>query len=120
MLFVLVCGCVTDHARWVDDQATRDPVLTDPERTPWIYPGVRKTVRIYRKLAEQAYREGWEIGLRHGNDAVGTRSVAPFHLNGPERQAWEKAFQQGVFAGAGFRNGHDGAWVTEQLDRQRW
>ena len=118
LLLAAAYGCVSGQTSRVDHQATRDPVLTDPENNPWIYPGLRRTVGIDTKLAEEAYREGWEIGLRHGNEAVGTRPVAPFLLSRSERHAWEKAFEQGIFAGAAFRKGHDGRWITEQLDGQ--
>lgn len=114
LLLLLLCGCVSERAWWTMDHTDRDPVLTDPEDNPWIYPGVYRASGVHRELAEQAYRAGWEAGLRHG------RAPAPSRLSGGAQDVWEKAYQQGVFAGTAYSEGRDGQWITGQLDRDEW
>ena len=114
LLLVLLCGCVSERAWWRPGDTARDPVLTDPEANPWIYPGIHRVSGMDRETAEQAYRAGWEAGLRHG------RFPAPSRLSGAEQDVWERAYQQGVFAGAAYSDGRDGRWITDQLDRDGW
>lgn len=114
LLLLVLCGCASQRAWWEFGQTARDPVLTDPEDNPWIYPGILRVSGMHRELAERAYRAGWEAGLRQG------RYPPPSRLNGPALDVWEKAYRQGVFAGAAYSRGRDGQWITDQLDRDGW
>ena len=109
LFLLLTCGCMNPP-----QQTARDPVLADPENNPWIYSGLNKASGIDPQLAEQAYREGWQVGLRQGRSAV----TVPCQRYTPEQRALEKAYRQGVFAGAAFRDGDTGEQISDQLDRQ--